>query len=300
MRAELTVLIPCKDERLNIRPCLDSVRPIADEILVADSGSIDGTLDTIRDVFAEIGDSCRLIEREYVNSANFKNWAIPQARHEWVLVVDADERVPAELAEEIRTLLADPPANVDGYWIGRLNHFLGYPIRHCGWDTDDVLRLFRRDVGRYEKRWVHAEVELDDARTRQLNASFYHYTTWNTDDYLRKLNRYAAWGAMNQRDEWQRKHVSAASMLWRAPLRFLQLYLLRGGFRDGVPGLQVCAFTAFYSFLKQAKLWEMHHAIPQPNPETERASRPVADATTIEFAMAKQTREAAKQARRAA
>jgi (heptosyl)LPS beta-1,4-glucosyltransferase len=89
----LTVLIPCKNERLNIKDCIESVRGIADEILIADSGSTDGTLEIVRGL-----GGCRIIEREYVNSANFKNWAIPQAKHEWVLVVDADERVTPELA----------------------------------------------------------------------------------------------------------------------------------------------------------------------------------------------------------
>src|SRR4026207_1074127 len=103
----LTVLIPCKDEIQHIRACIDSVRPIADEILIADSGSTDGTLEAVR----RLGD-CRVIEREYVNSADFKNWAIPQAAHEWVLVVDADERVTPELAGEIQRLLAnDPPCD---------------------------------------------------------------------------------------------------------------------------------------------------------------------------------------------
>ncbi len=141
MRAKLSVLIPCKDERRNIRPCIESVQPIADEILIADSGSTDGTLDIVR----EIG-GCRIIEREYINSANFKNWAIPQAKHEWVLVVDADERVTPELAAEIQQLLANPPADKDAYWIGRINHYLGYRIKHCGWNSDDVIRLFRREV----------------------------------------------------------------------------------------------------------------------------------------------------------
>src|SRR3954469_7033361 len=106
---KLTVLIPCKDEIQHIRACIDSVRPIADEILVADSGSTDGTLDVVRSL-----GGCRLIEREYVNSANFKNWAIPQASHEWVLVVDADERVTPQLVGEIRRLFDFPPP-YDGY-----------------------------------------------------------------------------------------------------------------------------------------------------------------------------------------
>jgi (heptosyl)LPS beta-1,4-glucosyltransferase len=101
--SKLTVLIPCKDEAQHIRDCIESVRPLADEILVADSGSTDGTLEIVN----EVG-GCRVIEREYVNSADFKNWAIPQARHDWVLVVDADERVTPELVTEIRRLFDFP------------------------------------------------------------------------------------------------------------------------------------------------------------------------------------------------
>ena len=136
MTAQLTVLIPCKDERRNIRACIESVQAIADEILIADSGSTDGTLDIVRDI-----GGCRIIEREYINSANFKNWAIPQARNEWVLIVDADERVTPELATEITKLLESPPEDKDGFWIDRANHYLGYRIRHCGWNSDAVLRF---------------------------------------------------------------------------------------------------------------------------------------------------------------
>jgi glycosyltransferase involved in cell wall biosynthesis len=265
MTAKLTVLIPCKDERRNIRACIESVQAIADEILIADSGSTDGTLDIVRDI-----GGCRIIEREYINSANFKNWAIPQARYPWVLVVDADERVTPELAEEIRQLLQAPPQDKDGYWIPRANHYLGYRIKHCGWDSDDVIRLFRRDESRYETRWVHAEVDLPSQRLGKLKSPFLHYTTWDSDQYLYKMNRYATWGAMNFRDK--AKRPSMLAMVTRAPLRFLQLYFLRLGFLDGVPGFHICMHTAYYAFLKQAKLWEMHHAIAQPDPEAERTT----------------------------
>ena len=116
----LTVLIPCKDEIQHIRACIESVRPIADEILVADSGSTDGTLELVHTL-----GGCRIIEREYVNSADFKNWAIPQAQHAWVLVVDADERMTPELAGEIRRLFDFPP-QCDGYAVRRDNFFLGH------------------------------------------------------------------------------------------------------------------------------------------------------------------------------
>src|SRR6185295_2095577 len=112
----VTVLIPCKNERMNIRPCIEPARLVADEILVADSGSTDETMDIVR----EIG-GCRLIEREFVNYTDFKNWAIPQASHPWVLVVDADERVTPELAAEIRRVIRHAPDDVDGFWVPRLS-----------------------------------------------------------------------------------------------------------------------------------------------------------------------------------
>src|SRR3954469_24717480 len=114
MSSKLTVIIPCKNERDNIVACVASARQVADEVLVADSGSTDGTLEMAR----ELG--CRIIEREYGTSGDFKNWAIPQAAHEWVFILDADERIAAELANEIRDTLADPIRN--GYWVYRLNH----------------------------------------------------------------------------------------------------------------------------------------------------------------------------------
>ena len=263
MGHQLTVLIPCKNERLNIRSCIDSIRSIADEILIADSGSSDGTLDIVR----KMG-GCRIIEREYIHSADFKNWAIPQASCEWVLIVDADERITEPLAEEIRQVLDSPDENVDGYWIGRLNHSLGFRIRHCGWNTDGVIRLFRRDAGRYQVRWVHAELELKAERVARLRQSMLHYTTWTTDDYIEKLNRYANWGARNYVERGRKP--KAIAMLLAAPIRFIQLYLFRLGLLDGVAGFQVCMYAAFYSFMKQAKLWEMHCAHQQPDPEEEK------------------------------
>jgi glycosyltransferase involved in cell wall biosynthesis len=263
--AQLTVLIPCKDERRNIRACIESVQAIADEILIADSGSEDGTLEIVRDI-----GGCRIIEREYINSANFKNWAIPQAQHEWVLVVDADERLTPELCAEIRQLLENPPTDKDGFWIDRANHYLGYRIRHCGWNSDAVIRLFRREC-QYETRWVHAEVDLPSSRLGTLKEPMLHYTTWDSDQYLYKMNRYAGWGALNMRDA--KRKPSLLAMVTRAPLRFLQLYFFRLGFLDGIAGFQICMHTAYYAFLKQAKLWELHNAIQQPDPEAERATK---------------------------
>src|SRR5689334_7271843 len=196
--SKLTVLIPCKDELAHIAACIASVRTIADEILVADSGSTDGSLEAVR----AQGD-CRLIQREYINSANFKNWAIPQARHEWVLVVDADERVTPALAGEIKRLVATNPA-CDGYSLRRDNFFLGHAIRHCGWSTSRLVRLFRRDGSRYETRRVHANVVVDSGKIGQLVHPLDHHTALDLDRFVAKQHRYANWSALDAFDAGKR------------------------------------------------------------------------------------------------
>lgn len=261
MRAKLTVLIPCKNERMNIRPCIEAARLVADEILIADSGSTDETMDIVR----EMGD-CRLIEREFVNYSDFKNWAIPQASHNWVLIVDADERVTPELAAEIRQILAAPPRHLDGYWVRRRNMFMGHEIKHCGWDTDKVFRLFRRDACRYRDCRVHEEIDVDPDRAGRLEQRLLHYTYWTYDQYFAKYVNYTRWGA---EDMWDRgKRTSFAKLLCRPFLRFFLLYIVRLGFLDGLAGLQICLLQSFFvSFVKQARLWEMQHAFAQPDPE---------------------------------
>jgi glycosyltransferase involved in cell wall biosynthesis len=253
------VIVPCKNERLNIRPCIAGFRDLADEILIADSGSTDGTLEIV----CGLG-GCRVIERDYRTSGDFKNWAIPQASHEWILLIDADERVTPELAAEIRNLLAQRPAK-DGYWIYRRTYFLGHPLRFGGLQRDCCLRLFRRDLGRYEGPSDHGEVRIATGRVGRLRSRMQHYTYWTYDQCLQKFHRYTTL----QAEQWHAagKRPSYWQLLFRVPLRFLRSYVLNLGFLDGVCGLQWAVMTAFYSYLKQARLWELHHALPQPDPE---------------------------------
>ena len=262
MSEKLTVLIPCKNERRNIRACIESVRPVADEILVADSGSTDGTLDIVR----RIG-GCRIIQREYVYSADFKNWAIPQAAHPWVLLVDADERLTDNLAASIRRVLHEPPEDFDAYWVAFDCYFLGVRLKHSGWNTD-AIRLFRRDVSRYEDRLVHADIDIDRSRVGRLKGKLLHYSIWSYDQFLAKYARYTTWGAQTLLRKGKRATFS--SLLIRPTLRFVHLYFLRGGFLDGLAGLQVCMLMAYYNtFIKQAKLWELTRGMAPPDPEAE-------------------------------
>ena len=247
MQAKLSVLIPCKNEVENLPACIASLRGVGDEILIADSGSTDGTL--------EIAKACgatRIIEREFINSGDFKNWAIPQAAHEWVLVLDADERLTPDLAEEIRQVLAAPPL-FDGYALKRRNHFMGHRLNHTSWARDKVTRLIRRDRCRYQLHTDHSEIDLPPHRVKTLTHPLIHYTCWDYDVYLQKMIRYTD----QQAELWyqQGRRPSLWKTMANGPLRFFRSYILELGFLDGWAGLQVSVLTGFYSFLKQARLW---------------------------------------------
>ena len=250
MDNRLTILITCKNEAHNIQGCLESVRGLADEILVADSGSTDRTLEIVR----EFG-GCRIIERaEYVSAGNFKNWAMPQAACPWVLVVDSDERVTPELYAEVRTLLAGKPS-CDGYKIRFRTVFLGQEIKHCGWNTNTGIRLMRRAVCQYREMRVHSDVDVSTGKVGQLKSQFMHLTCPCLTEYMEKVNRYTLWSALSMYEKGKR--VTRVGLLFRGPVRFLQMYVWRAGFLDGAAGVIVCAITGYYNFLKYAKLWEL-------------------------------------------
>jgi len=250
----LSVIIPCKNEAKNIAACVNPLLSIADEVIVADSGSSDATIDLAR----ELG--CRVIEREYVHSGDFKNWAIPQAKNNWVLLVDADERVTPELAQEVKAALQQN--DHDGFWIHRLNHFMGKPVRHGVWSNDSVLRLFKRDLARYSGDTDHAEIVISTGRVGTLQAKLNHFTYTSYSQLFRKLDRYTSYQAEVWKSQGRKPRIY--QMLFRAPLRFMLSYVVRGGFLDGAAGVQIAALVAFYSFLKQARLWELSQVSSEP------------------------------------
>lgn len=256
MKRPLTVIVPCKNEEDNLSACIESFFDLADEILIADSGSIDRTRE-----IALSYDKVRLIERDYITSGDFKNWAIPQAKNEWILLLDADERVTPELAQEIELVLSRGP-EADGYWIFRDNHFMGYPLNWGDARTDSVLRLFKRDLARYEGPSDHGEVTVSTGNVDTLDGRFLHYSIWNYDQWFLKFHRYTTL----QADQWHEngRDTSYFNLLVRPAFRFFREYILQGGILDGKAGLQLAWMAAFYSFTKQARLWELNHAKPAP------------------------------------
>jgi glycosyltransferase involved in cell wall biosynthesis len=244
-RAPLSVLVTTKNEEPTIGPCLESSR-WAEEIVVVDSGSTDRTLEIARSL------ADRVLTHEYESPAAQKNWALPQLRNDWALILDADERVTPDLRAEIESVLADP-ARRDGYWIRRENWFYGRPIRSAGWQRDRVLRLFDRRKGAYRPVQVHEEIELQGT-SDTLRAPLFHEPYRDLDHYFEKWSRYSRWSA----EELRRKNVraSGARLLLRPWLRFARMYLLEGGFLEGRRGIVLCGLAAFSVFTKYARRWE--------------------------------------------
>lgn len=244
-RQKLTVLIPCFNEERNIEECLKSVS-WADEIFIVDSFSTDRTLEIAKKY------TDRIVEHEFVNDAVQKNWAIPQASYEWILIVDCDERVVPELKEEIINLLNTEPMK-DGYWIKRHNYLMNKQVKYSSWGNDTVLRLFRRSKGRYKEQRVHGEITLRN--TGILTAHLDHFTVPSLGEWVNKINRYTLYKAQDKYDQGIRFPV--LYMLVRPPLRFLKDYVLRLGVLDGWRGFLISAMGAFADLVMTAKIIEI-------------------------------------------
>jgi glycosyltransferase involved in cell wall biosynthesis len=249
----ISAIVTTLNEEERIADCLGRLA-FADEVLVVDSFSTDRTAEAA----AQLG--ARLLQHEYRSPASQKNWALEQTSCDWALIVDADELVTDELADDIRRVLADAHAR-DGYRIRRRNFFLGHEIRYSGWQNDWVLRLFRKGRGTHPERQIHEQVVIDGP-VGDLRGTLLHYSYRSLDDYWRKLRRYAEWNAAEARSRGAR--VSPLSMAIHPGLRFLKAYLLQQGFRDGMPGLVVSLLTAVYAAAKDIRIWEQQSLADLP------------------------------------
>ena len=248
MREKLTIIIPTYNEEDNIEECIKSAL-FADEIMVVDSFSTDRTLDIARKY------TNRILQHEYVNSATQKNWAIPQATHPWVMILDADERITPQLREEILKELESP--KFDAYYIGRKNHFLGFPLNHGGWSPkeDKNIRLFRKDLSRYEDKEVHADVIVKGS-VGELKNPLIHYSYKSLSQYFRKMERYTDWAAKDIVKKG--KKVNFFNLVVRPIGDFLKFYFLKRGFLDGFPGLVIALLSSYYVMVKYVKAWELY------------------------------------------
>jgi glycosyltransferase involved in cell wall biosynthesis len=272
----VSVLIPVRNEKRNIAECIESVR-WADDIVVVDSGSTDGTI-----ALAE-SHGARVVQFQWDGKfPKKKNWALETVpwKNEWVLILDADEHITPELAAEIQQELKKPRA--DGYFINRRFIFLNQWIRHCGYYPSWNLRLFRHKSGRYEKlhagntgsgdNEVHEHVELK-GKTAYLENDMLHYAYPDIYTWVEKHNRYSNWEAevevRGEETAADGKNIGArlgrrrALRVWsrrlpfRPALRFFYSYVLKLGFLDGRAGYMFCRLLATYEMLNVFKAREL-------------------------------------------
>jgi glycosyltransferase involved in cell wall biosynthesis len=234
------------DEAERLRACLESVA-WADEIVVVDAESRDKTTQIARE-FTE-----RVIVRPWPGFAAQKNFALEQATGDWVLSLDADEEVSAELREEIRSLLVARPATPDGYAVPRRNIFWGKWVRHGGLYPDWQVRLFRRGRARFVARAVHESVQVDGPVGR-LVSPLLHRSYRDVSDFLARADRYSTLAA----DEWLRsgRRAGPLDLVLRPLGRFLGMYVLRLGVLDGWRGLLLATLYAYYVGMRSAKVLE--------------------------------------------
>lgn len=241
---KVSVIIITKNEANNIRACLESVS-WADEIIVVDSASTDGTIEVAREFTQQV-----YIFSEWPGFGPQKNRALSYASHNWILSLDADERVTPELRAEIEVALQN--AQIDGYEIPRLSSFCGRFIRHSGWHPDYVLRLFRRGKGRFSDALVHESVQLK-GKVAQLKQPMLHYSYRNFEDVITKLNCYstAASGMLALKGKKGGLFQAVLHGFWA----FIRTYFLRAGFLDGREGFMLAIMNAENSYYRYIKLW---------------------------------------------
>lgn len=241
----LSVIIIAKNESANLRSCLESVA-FADQVVVVDGGSTDDTADIARAQGAEV-----TLAPDWPGFGPQKNRALALACCDWVLSIDADERITPELAEQIRAAMAGGQAGA--FEIPRLTRFCGQWIHHCGWTPDYVLRLFRRGQARFSDDLVHEKVLLRQGVPARLNTPLLHESYPTPSHYWRKLEAYSDAWARQRHAQGQRTTMSRAAV--SALVAFLRSYFLRLGFLDGAMGFAVCTMQAQAAFGKYFALY---------------------------------------------
>ncbi len=242
----ISAIIITKNEAHNLPACLATLNWVH-EIIVVDAESEDGSADLAREY------TDKVFIKRWEGFARAKNFALAQCANEWVLSLDADERVTPELREEICALLSNQP-QCEGYEIPRLANFLGRWMMHGGWYPGYVLRLFRRDVGGFDNVAVHEAVKVK-GKIGRLRHHLLHYTDPDIQHYFEKYNRYTSLAAEELHR--QNKSFHLWDLLFRPLWFFFRMYVLRTGFMDGLSGLILASFSSAYVFTKYAKLWEL-------------------------------------------
>jgi glycosyltransferase involved in cell wall biosynthesis len=245
--SKLSVYVIAYNDEPNIRACLESVA-WADEIIVVDSWSTDGTEKISREYTEKV------FQHEFHGFGRLRNEAVAHASHEWVFSLDTDERATPEIREEIRRVM-DADESADAFLVPRRNYFLGRWIRHCGWYPDyRQPQLFRKGRLHYREELVHEGFDVD-GRIGYFKEHVLQYPFRDIDHYLTKMDRYS--DLMARRMVEQGRRFRPHQLVTHPCFTFAKMYVGRAGWRDGMPGLILSGLYAYYTFIKYAKFWEL-------------------------------------------
>jgi glycosyltransferase involved in cell wall biosynthesis len=245
---KLSAIVITRNEAANIGECLDGLA-FCDERIVVDCGSTDATADIAR------GKGARVELHDWRGFGPQKNFALSLATGDWVLSIDADERVTPELAQAVRAAMAD--AGADGFELPRVSSFCGRPMRHSGWFPDYVLRLFRRGKGRFDDAVVHERV-ICDGTVKRLGKPLIHHPVLKLEDALSRMDRYST--ASGEALVASRRKVSFVTGIAHGFFAFLKTYVLRLGFLDGAEGFLLAVANAEGSYYRYMKAWVAQRA----------------------------------------
>ena len=243
----LSVITLTLNEEHNIGECLSGVQWV-DELIVVDSGSTDRTVELAKSFTNHV------MNVEWKGYGATRNLALARCTGDWVLWLDADERVTPELSAEIQRIVQTDEKGIAAYSVARRAYFLGRWIKHCGWYPSRVTRLFRREKGRFTENNVHEQLRVDGV-VRELRHDLLHYTDPNLKHYFAKFNRYTSLAAEDFQAAGRSFRVS--DLLVRPWFQFFKMYILRLGFLDGLQGFILSIVSSAYVFTKYAKLWEL-------------------------------------------
>lgn len=246
-KSKISVCVISFNEEKNIEECLKSVT-WADEIILVDSYSTDRTVELAKQYTSII------MPKVWSGYSDAKNYALQNASNEWILSLDADERVTQELREEIIEVINEGSRRYTGYKIARRAYFLGKWIKHCGWYPGYVVRLFRKDAGNFSKSRVHEKLDVT-GEIATLKHDLLHFTDDNLLHYFNKFNKYTSLAA----DDLEEK--GTPFRVWYLVIKptytFFKMFILRRGFLDGLHGFILSILSSAYVFTKYAKLWEL-------------------------------------------
>ncbi|HEY6436217.1 MAG TPA: glycosyltransferase family 2 protein [Ignavibacteriaceae bacterium] len=243
---KISVIVITKDEEKNISECLKSVE-WADEIIVVDSESTDKTIELAKN-FTD-----KIFNRKWEGYVSQKRYALNLAKNEWVLSLDADERITSELKDEILNL---DPGHYSGFKIRRKNFLLKKEITSSGWEKDYQLRLLKKENANLSDRLVH-EKFIVDGQMETLNNPMLHYTFSSFSDYLNKINYYTSLKAQELYKK--KKGIGGWTIFSHTVSAFFSFFIMRRGYRDGVYGLIISLLHSVSTMMNYIKLWEMQN-----------------------------------------